>query len=242
MKSFGKCWGSNRLWLVVKSLYFCSEVCVHVGEVKSRPLTVGVGLRQRFVSPFLFMAYISGSQPFRWWEPNPDLHDCFVGKPQQKFLMQFNWHVLFYSGTKSVTQNFRRFIERLLMASQRVPGSRMRPSEPGWAPLVDMNWIDSHNRVDEGHIQEVQDQPFTLCIRFGVLVACSQHAKTTEVGYYVSLKTQGTVCGKWAAMHCSRWRSTSTYGWYLRVVKGGARRLIHGLVKLTLFCVSFFAL
>ena len=31
-------------------------------------------------------------------------------------------------------------------------------------------------------------------------------------------------------------------GWYLRVTEGGARRLIHGLVKLTQFCMSFTAL
>jgi len=36
-------------------------------------------------------------------------------------------------------------------------------------------------------------------------------AKYTEVLLYVSLKTQGSVCGKWAAIHCSRWRSSSTY-------------------------------
>jgi len=31
---------------------------------------------------------------------------------------------------------------------------------------------------------------------------------------YVSLQIQGSVCGKWAAIHCSRWRSSSTRGWY----------------------------
>jgi len=38
---------------------------------------------------------------------------------------------LFHSRTESVTQNIRRFIERLPRAAQRVPGSRMRPTEPG---------------------------------------------------------------------------------------------------------------
>jgi len=30
--------------------------------------------------------------------------------------------------------------------------------------------------------------------------------------------------------------------WYLRVTEGGARRLMHGLLKLTQFCVSFIVL
>ena len=60
--------------------------------------------------------------------------------------------------------------------------------------------------------------------------------------YYVSLQTQGSVCCKWAAIHCSSWRSSSTLRWYLRVTKCGVRRLIHGLVKLTQFCLSFIAL
>jgi len=60
--------------LAVKSLYSCSEVCVCVGRVKSRPFTVGVRLRQGCVlSPLLFIVYVSGSPPFCWREPNPDL-------------------------------------------------------------------------------------------------------------------------------------------------------------------------
>ena len=46
----------GRLLLAVKSLYSCSEVCVHVRKVKSRPFTVGVGLRQGCVlSPLHFI-------------------------------------------------------------------------------------------------------------------------------------------------------------------------------------------
>jgi len=44
----------GRLLLAVKSLYSGSEVCVHVGGVKSQPFTVGVGLRQScFLSSLL---------------------------------------------------------------------------------------------------------------------------------------------------------------------------------------------
>ena len=45
---------------------------------------------------------------------------------------------------------------------------------------------------------------------------------------------------KWVAMHWSRWRRSSTLGCYLRVTGGGGRRLIHGMLKLMQFCVSFF--
>jgi len=54
-----KLWGMLReygvdghLLMAVKSLYSCSEVCVHVGGVKLQPFTAGVGLRQGwFLSP-----------------------------------------------------------------------------------------------------------------------------------------------------------------------------------------------
>jgi len=46
----------GRLLLAAKSLYSCSEVCVRVERVKSRPFTVGVGLWQGCVlSPLLFI-------------------------------------------------------------------------------------------------------------------------------------------------------------------------------------------
>jgi len=43
-------------------------------------------------------------------------------------------------------------------------------------------------------------------------------------------------------VHCNRWRSSTTLRWYLRVTESGARRLMHGLVKPSQFCVSFIAL
>jgi len=92
----------DRLLLAVKSLYSCSEVWVRVRRVKSRPFTIGVGLRQGCVlSPLLFKVYISGSQLLRWREPNADLQFCW--RASLKFLTQFNWHAFFYSRTKCVT-------------------------------------------------------------------------------------------------------------------------------------------
>jgi len=60
--------------MAIKSLYSCTEVCVRVRRVKSRQFTVGIGLRQGCVlSLLVFIVYISGSPPFHWREPNPDL-------------------------------------------------------------------------------------------------------------------------------------------------------------------------
>jgi len=74
---------------------------------------------------------MSGSQPFRWREPNPDL-TILLESRTKNLLTQVNWHVLFYCTTKSasVTQIIRGFIEGLLRAAQRVLGSRMRRSGP----------------------------------------------------------------------------------------------------------------
>ena len=52
---------------------------------------------------------------------------------------------------------------------------------------------------------------------------------------------QGCVSCKWAQMHCSWWRSSSTLGWYSKVTNVGTKGLIHGLVKQTQFCESFIA-
>jgi len=169
-----KLWGVLRehgvddcLLLAAMSLYSYSDVCVRVGRVKSRPFTFGVGLRQGCVlSPLLFIVYISGSQPVRWREPNPDLRFCW--RASLKFLTQFNWHVLFYNRTNSVIQNVRRFIERPVRAAQRVPGSRMRPSEPRLRN-TGLHELDRQSQPNRRgcHSRELQDQQFTFCRRFG---------------------------------------------------------------------------
>ena len=56
-------------------------------------------------------------------------------------LMQDSWHVLFHCRTKSVTQNIRSFIERLLRAAQRVLGSHMRLSEQ-WLRTTGINGVE----------------------------------------------------------------------------------------------------
>jgi len=83
-KTFGsfagvRCWQS--LLLAVKSLYSCSDVRVHVGKVKPRPFTVGVGLRQGCVlSPLVFIVCTTWeldrqSHPSRRWCHRWELQD-----------------------------------------------------------------------------------------------------------------------------------------------------------------------
>ena len=113
------------------------------------------------------------------------------------------------------------------------------------------------------HNLEMQDQPFTFSSRFGtdsIFLTGNRLFSMHSIGFllratvpewksalktprcYVSLESQDSVCRKWAATHCNRWRRSGTLGWYLRVTEGGAKRLMHGLVKLRQFCVSFIAL
>ena len=58
---------------------------------------------------------------------------------------------------------------------------------------------------------------------------------------WLRASAQGSVFCKWAEIHYSRWRRSSTLGWYSRVTKVGTKGLIHGYVKQTQFCVSFTA-
>jgi len=68
----------------------------------------------------------------------------------QKFLTHFNLHV-FFSRTKSVTQNIRRFIKKDCWGPHKgCLGAECGPQNRGWEPLVYISWIDSHRRVDEG--------------------------------------------------------------------------------------------
>ena len=125
-----------------------------------------------------------------------------------------------------------------------------------------MNWIDIHSRVDEGVTVGSFRINRLLFADHLVLLASSQqclqcalnrlYAASDEVEwksalnlrrrYLVSLETQVSVSCKWAAIHCTRWRSSSILEWYLRVTEDRTRRLIHGLVKLTQFCASFITL
>ena len=230
VKSF---WGVFReysvdgsLLLAVKSLYSCSEVCVRVGRVKSWPFTVGVGLRQGCVlSPLLFIVYISGSQPFRWREPNSDLRFCW--RASLNFNTIHNWHVLFYSRTKCVTQKLDVLLKDC-WGSHKGCLSRMQPSEPGLR-ITGLHELDRQQQPSRRgcHSRKLQDQTFTFCRRFGTASIFSTVFSMHSIGFllrasepewksalkiprcFVSLQTQGSVCGKWAAIRCSRWSSRS---------------------------------
>ena len=105
-----------------------------------------------------------------------------------------------------------------------------------------MNWIDSHNRVEEGvtggscSINRLLFIDDLVLLKHLLHRVFSMHSidfllHTTEpewklapkrARFYVSLETQGSVCYKWAAIDCNKWRRSSILDWYLRVTEGGA--------------------
>jgi len=79
------------------------------------------------------------SKLFRWRVPDPDLQLCWQASLKFFNTIQFT---RFFIGERSLLHKiFWRFIDRLLRAAQKVPGSRMRPSEPGLRTTGFMNWI-----------------------------------------------------------------------------------------------------
>jgi len=108
----------------------------------------------------------------------------FVGEPSWNFLTQFNLHVLFYSRTKSVTQNIRRLIERLPRAAQRVPGSRMQPSEPRLR-TTGLHELDRQSQPSRRgcHSLKLQHQPFTFCRRFDTASIFSTVFNMHSIGF-----------------------------------------------------------
>ena len=142
-------------------------------------------------------------------------------------------------------------------------------SQKIWRVLVDMNWMDSRRRLDKGVTVELQDEPFAFCGRTGIacmdllnrvfnthligflLRATKQERKSAlkRLKYCVPPKavfpanTSKAVipASERKCLHCRRWRRSSTLEWYSRVTEVGTKRLIHGLVKATQFCVSFIA-
>jgi len=187
VKNFGECCGSTVLTAACywPSNHCIPQTCVRVGRVKSRPFTVGVGVRQGLVLlPLLSIVNISGSQPFCWRASNPDLQFC--RKASLKiFLTQFNLaYTFFYSRTKSITQNIRRFIERLLRAAQRVPGSQMWPleSELRTAGLHELDRQSQQSRRG-CHSREVQDQPFISSRRFSTASIFSTVFSMHSIGF-----------------------------------------------------------
>ena len=111
-------------------------------------------------------------------------------------------------------------------------GAECGPQNRGWEPLVYTNWIDGHSRVDKGVTVGscwINRLLFADCL---VLLASFQQSSCTrsvfccvrpswnenqcqKTRYYCTnprqcLQTQGSVSCKWAAIHFSRWRRSST--------------------------------
>jgi len=103
-----------------------------------------------------------------------------------------------------------RFIERLLRAAQRVPGSRMQPSEPGLRN-TGRHELDRQSQPNRWgcHSLEMKDQLFTFCRRFGTASIFSTVFSMHSIGFllratepkwksalkyrdYVALQVQGS--------------------------------------------------
>ena len=69
-----RCW---RPLLAAKSLYSCSDVCVRVGRVKSRPFTVVLDSNNGVCCHRPFSQLTLVVQLFRWRESNPDQRLCW---------------------------------------------------------------------------------------------------------------------------------------------------------------------
>jgi len=129
---------------------FLSDVCVPVGRVESRPFTNGVGVRQGCVlSPLLFIGNISGSQPFRWREPNPDLRCCW--RTSLKFFNIIQFCTFCFTAERSLLHKISDVSLKDCWGPHKgCLGAECGPQNRGWEPLVYTNWIDSHSRVDKG--------------------------------------------------------------------------------------------
>ena len=127
----------------------------------------------------------------------------------------------------------------LLEIYWRPPGDRV--------PLVKKHCYRQSQRVDEGVTvgscrinrllssgdlvllassqQGLQQELDRFSAAWSVFDRAGMKISTKIPRYYVSL--QGRVCCKWATIHCSWRRSSSSLGWYLRVTESGVRRLTH---------------
>jgi len=145
-----------------------------------------------------------------------------------------------------------------MRAAQKVPGSRVRHSESGLR-TTGIHELDRQSQRSRWgcHSRELQDKPFTFCRRFGTSIffstVFSMHSigflpRATDPEWKSSLNIE-VLCLSPNPRQCIRQVNGNTlrqvYKFkYLGVVftsdeRRSAMRLIHGLVKLTLFCVCF---
>jgi len=165
----------DRLLLAVKSLYSCSEFCVRVGRMKSRPFTVGVGLRQWCVlSPLLFTVSIRGGgkttargpiQPPDQFNPARQIHCTFFFQVPHFRLwtaMQQNWLLLVICKSHGIRPSSGRAVANSGLGPKRLV-------TPG------LHELDRQSQPSRGgrHICELQDQPLTFYERFDASIIFS---------------------------------------------------------------------
>ena len=123
-----------------------------------------------------------------------------------------------------------------------------------------MKWIDSHSRVDKGvTVGSCRINRFNFCIRFGTAsifsTVFSMHSisfllRETEAEWKLELKLPRYYSMSLYKLSRQCMRQYTAIGGDVQVPRvvvtcdgwRSPRRLIHGLVKLTQFCVSFISL
>ena len=144
----------GRLFLAVKSLHSCTEICVRVGRIKSRLFTVDVGLRQgRVLSPLLFIVYIRGDQ-------------TKARRPVCTFFQAPRCRLW-----TAVQHSIKCWLSRKSHCIRPSSGQTIANSVLGSKSLATPGLYELDRQSQPSrrgcHICELQDQPFTFCRRFG---------------------------------------------------------------------------
>ena len=131
-------------------MYSCSDVCVRVGRIESRPFTVGIGIRQGCVLSSLFFSHHQG-----WPNYGPRAASGLATsliRPVKYLSLFFKCNV---SDCGQHCNSINCWLPRKSHCIWPSSGQVVANSALGWKRLATpgllyMNWINSHSWVEEG--------------------------------------------------------------------------------------------